>query len=190
LSAALEDPSVCAAMKADINHWFDAGGHVRAAAVVGDDELIEDIDTAIADSLDQDWRTRDGARAVVSMLSDYGWSVIRTPDEKGAAVAHSVYLSAVSGRMAFRDAYRRCLPVVRAAEALATKWTTHGQKVDGDDFYAAIHDVCEAAIKRNGEHEADDRALAAVSAAEQVVTQSPLGDGVNQTPSQQQEQGQ
>jgi len=81
----------------------------------------------------------------------------------GAVVDHSVYLSAVAGRMAFRDAFRRCLPVVRAADALAAKWTHEGQKVDSDDFYAAIHDVCEAAIKRNSDHEAEDRALASVS---------------------------
>lgn len=30
LSAALDDPSVCAEMKADIREWFDNGGHLRA----------------------------------------------------------------------------------------------------------------------------------------------------------------
>ena len=29
LSAALDDPKVCAEMKADINAWFEGGGHVR-----------------------------------------------------------------------------------------------------------------------------------------------------------------
>jgi hypothetical protein len=50
---------------------------VTETAVVGDDELIADIDMAIADSLDQGWLTRDGARAIVSMFKAYGWSVVR-----------------------------------------------------------------------------------------------------------------
>lgn len=87
---------------------------------------------------------------------------VPTCDAKPAVVAHSTYLSAVAGRMAFRDAYRRCLPVVQAAEALAAKWTREGQKVDSDDFYAAINDVWEAVAKRNGDPLAkDDGAYAA-----------------------------
>jgi hypothetical protein len=64
--------------------------------------------------------------------------------------------------MVFRDAYRRCLPVVRAAEALAAKWTRAGQKVDSDDFYATINDVWEAVATRNSDPLAkDDAAYAA-----------------------------
>lgn len=34
--------------------------------------------------------------------------------------------------------------VFRKAKALSMKWTTNGQKVDSDDFFAAINDVHEA----------------------------------------------
>lgn len=33
LSAALDDPKVCAEMKADIREWFDNGGHLRPDAL-------------------------------------------------------------------------------------------------------------------------------------------------------------
>ena len=98
----------------------------------------------------------------MSLVHSGASAVIPTCDAKPAVVAHSTYLSAVAGRMAFRDAYRRCLPVVQAAEALAAKWTREGQKVDSDDFYAAINDVWEAVAKRNGDPLAkDDGAYAA-----------------------------
>lgn len=38
LSAALDDPKVCAEMKRDINEWFDAGGYRRAPTTYGKGE--------------------------------------------------------------------------------------------------------------------------------------------------------
>lgn len=46
LSAALDDPKVCAEMKRDINEWFDGGGHLRAlASPVSGDGSSADADT-------------------------------------------------------------------------------------------------------------------------------------------------
>lgn len=61
--------------------------------------------------------------------------------EREDAVALSVYDSAVKGRQDFRNAYRKLLPVLRAAEALSAKWRAKGQKVDSTDFFDAINAV-------------------------------------------------
>lgn len=82
------------------------------AAVVGDDELIADIDVAIGDSLDEGWLTRDGARAVVSMFKDYGWSVIRTPGPDTASPAASPLDILID------DALAKMKPFCKACQAI------------------------------------------------------------------------
>lgn len=56
-------------------------------------------------------------------------------------VTQANYEAAVKGRQDFRNAYRKLLPVLRAAEALSVKWRTKGQKVDSSDFFDAINAV-------------------------------------------------
>lgn len=104
LSAALDDPKVCDEMKAAITSWFEGGGYLRQAlaqpapqddfspfslkgedtqpamegAVVGDwSEFEDDLSDAIGDSIDMDWNSGDGAKAVVRWLNE---NAPRKPD--------------------------------------------------------------------------------------------------------------
>jgi hypothetical protein len=56
-------------------------------------EVIDVIDDAIADSIDEGWRTADGAKAAVKALEALGWVVVG-PKEEGRPAADSVPRSA------------------------------------------------------------------------------------------------
>lgn len=84
----------CKAEAARLSAWIAA--HPAPAAqrqAVPEGELTDVIDDAIADSLDQDWRTADGAKAVVKALEALGWVVVG-PNEEGRPAADSVPRSA------------------------------------------------------------------------------------------------
>lgn len=51
------------------------------------EELAELIAEAIDDSMDMDWRSSDGARAIVNMLAREGYKVVRRGDDSDVAIA-------------------------------------------------------------------------------------------------------
>lgn len=57
---------------------------VRAESM---DELAELIAEAIDDSMDMDWRSSDGARAIVNMLAREGYTVVQRGEDSDVAIA-------------------------------------------------------------------------------------------------------
>lgn len=51
------------------------------------DELQDEISDAIGDSFDMDWTATDGAKAVVRMLQEQGYSVVRRGEDSDVAIA-------------------------------------------------------------------------------------------------------
>jgi len=77
LSAALDDPKVCAEMKRDIREWFDGNGHIRAALSATQQPVSEGVG----------WRPietapKDGSRIIG--LTKFGVEVVKWHEWDGA----------------------------------------------------------------------------------------------------------
>jgi hypothetical protein len=80
-------------------------------------------------------------------------------------VDRSVYESAVKGRQDFRNAYRKLLPVLKAAEAISRLWRAKGRKVDPTEYWDAINAI-DVAVTGGGAKPDPDH-LAALAKAGQ-----------------------
>lgn len=107
---------------------------VRAESM---DELAELIAEAIDDSMDMDWRSSDGARAIVNMLAREGYSVVQRGEDSDVAIA--------IGQDAFNAGYDSAANrAVAFHPTKITDWAAHKDAAWGD--YTPPEDLCGRAL--------------------------------------------
>lgn len=101
------------------------------------DELTDEISDAISDSFDMDWQAGDGAKAVVRMLQEQGYSVVRRGDDSDVAIA--------IGQDAFNAGYEAAAKrAVAFHPTKITEWAAHKDAAWGD--YTPPEDLCGRAL--------------------------------------------
>lgn len=107
---------------------------VRAESM---DELADLIAEAIDDSMDMDWRSSDGARAIVNMLAREGYSVVQRGEDSDVAIA--------IGEHAFKAGYDSAANrAVAFHPTKVTEWTAHKEGAWSD--YTPPEDLCGRAL--------------------------------------------
>ena len=108
---------------------------VRAESM---DELADLIAEAIDDSMDMDWRSSDGARAIVNMLAREGYTVVQRGEDSDVAIA--------IGQHAFNAGYKSAAD--RAIAFHPTKVTEYAAHMDAawSDYTPPV-ELCGVALK-------------------------------------------
>ena len=101
------------------------------------DELADLMSDAIDDSMDMDWRSADGARAIVNMLAREGYSVVMRGEDSEVAIA--------IGKEAFDAGYNSAAQrAVDFAPTVVRDWAAHREAAWSE--YKPSEDLCGRAL--------------------------------------------